>query len=102
MLLAGKPLVLVPQVLEQQQTARAVARLGAGWVAAAREPYSIAATLGAALEDGRRHAEAAGRFAARYAAFDGARQRRAIFERANALIAGTEAAEREAPVMAGA
>jgi UDP:flavonoid glycosyltransferase YjiC (YdhE family) len=102
MLLAGKPLVVVPQVLEQQQTARAVERLGAGAVAAARDPDSIVSALDSALRDRRRQADAAGRFAARYAAFDGARQRVAMFDRAGELLAGAEAAQSAAPALADA
>jgi hypothetical protein len=70
-------------------TADAVARLGAGESAAPRrgEPWHGAAKLEAVLGEGS-YADAAGRFASRYAAFDPARQREAMLERAEALLAG--------------
>lgn len=87
MLLAGKPMVLVPLVLEQQQTARAVERLGAGLSAAAREPYAIVSKLEAMLTGGDPRADAARRFADRYASFDRDRQRRDMFHRVTELLA---------------
>ena len=89
MLLAGKPLMCVPLNLEQQMTGDALRRLGSGESAPPRrgEPWEWAgrAKLEAVLSDPR-YAEAARRFADRYAAFDPARQRAAMLERAEELL----------------
>ena len=89
MLLAGKPVLTVPLVLEQTMTGRALERIGAGLSAppARGEPWewSGRAKLEAVLNDDR-FAEGAQRFAERYAKFDPKRQRRAMFERAVELL----------------
>lgn len=87
MLLAGKPVLQVPLVLEQLMTAAAVERLGAGASAPFRrgEPWRGDAALDAMLsEDGC--ASAARRFAHRYAAFDPRRQNEAMLARAEELM----------------
>jgi UDP:flavonoid glycosyltransferase YjiC (YdhE family) len=98
MLLAGKPVLAVPLVLEQQMTGDALKRLGAGESAPPRrgEPWewSGAAKLEAMLTDGR-YAAAARRFADRYAAFDPQRQRAAMLERAEELLASVPGATEE-------
>ena len=85
MLLAGKPILAVPLVLEQQMTGEALRRLGAGDSAPPRrgEPWEWTgrAKLEAVLNDGR-YAAGARRFAERYAAFDRAAQREAMLGRA--------------------
>jgi UDP:flavonoid glycosyltransferase YjiC (YdhE family) len=90
MLLAGKPVLAVPLVLEQQMTGDAVKRVGAGESAPPRrgEPWEWAgrAKLEAMLSEDC-YATAARRFADRYAAFDPARQREAMFRRAEELLA---------------
>jgi UDP:flavonoid glycosyltransferase YjiC (YdhE family) len=85
MLLAGKPVLAVPLVLEQQMTGDAVKRVGAGESAPPRrgEPWEWAGR--AKLEEDC-YATAARRFADRYAAFDPARQREAMFRRAEELL----------------
>ena len=70
---AGKPLLLLPLVLEQRLTADAVVRLGAGERAAANDPAAVGEKLDVMLgSDG--HATAARAFAAKYADFDPAAQ----------------------------
>jgi len=93
-LLAGKPVVEVPAALEQQMTADTVERLGAG-VKAGSEPLSIERGVEDVLTDGC-YAEAAERFARRYAAFDPAAQREAMVGRALELLSGG-AVRHEAP-----
>ena len=89
MLLAGKPIVQVPLNLEQEMTADSVARMGAGESAPARRgaPWHGAAKLDALLTQDR-YAQAARRFADRYAAFDRDKQRGAMLDRAEELLAG--------------
>ena len=89
MLLAGKPILQVPLNLEQQMTADAVARMGAGGSAPARRgaPWQGSAKLEALLTEDR-YAQAARRFADRYAAFDRDKQRAAMLDRAEELLAG--------------
>jgi hypothetical protein len=105
MLLAGKPLMLVPLVLEQQMTAAAVSRFGAGeWSPArGRAAWQGAAKLEALLSD-EKYAQAARRFADRYVAFDSQRQREAMLDRAEQLLSGRgdglDAAIREPAVAA--
>jgi UDP:flavonoid glycosyltransferase YjiC (YdhE family) len=94
MLLAGKPILAVPLVLEQQMTGAALERLGAGLSAPPRrgEPWEWAgkAKLESLLSDDG-YADYARRFADRYAAFDPAAQRRAMLGRAEDLMAGAPA-----------
>ena len=89
MLLAGKPVLAVPLVLEQQMTGEALRRLGAGDAAPPRkgEPWEWTgrAKLEAVLNDDR-YAEGARRFAQRYAKFDRAAQREAMLGRAMELL----------------
>ena len=73
MLLAGKPVLQIPLVLEQQLTARAVAKLGAGETASPNRPESIREKLDALLASDR-YAAAARAFAAKYTDFDPAAQ----------------------------
>jgi hypothetical protein len=72
-LLAGKPLVQVPLVLEQKLTAEAVERLGAGVTASPADVADVARKLDAVLADDR-YAAAAGAFAATHFGFDAASQ----------------------------
>ena len=92
MLLAGKPVLQVPLVLEQLMTARAVEQFGAGASAPFRrcEPWQGDVALDALLTEDR-FALAARRFAHRYAAFDPRRQREAMLARAEELLCETPA-----------
>jgi hypothetical protein len=81
MLLAGKPLLMIPRNLEQAMTARAVERLGAGLWAGRDQPDEIARKLDALLHS-EQYAEAAKRFASQYADFNP----QAALERAVACI----------------
>jgi glycosyltransferase involved in cell wall biosynthesis len=97
MLLAGKPVLAVPLVLEQSLTGEALRRLGAGDAAPAKrgEPWEWAGRpkLEALLRD-EEYGRCARRFAERYAAFDPQEQRRAMLGRAEALLAdGSRCAE---------
>jgi UDP:flavonoid glycosyltransferase YjiC (YdhE family) len=104
MLLAGKPILAVPLVLEQQMTGEALRRLGAGDAAPPRkgEPWEWTgrAKLEAVLNDDR-YAEGARRFAERYAKFDRAAQREAMLNRAAELL-DSAAALGEGPLAASA
>lgn len=64
-LLAGKPVLVLPLDLEKFMVARRVEQLGAGLVAPGLQPAGMAAKLRALLEDPR-YGLAAERFAARY------------------------------------
>jgi hypothetical protein len=90
MLLAGKPVLAVPLVLEQSMTGEALRRLGAGDAAPAKrgEPWAWAGgpKLRAVLDD-EEYGRCARRFAERYAAFDPLVQRRAMLRRAEELLA---------------
>lgn len=88
MLLAGKPILFVPLNLEQQMTADAVTRMGAGESAAGgkEQPWQGASRLEAMLSEDR-HTAAARRFADRYRPVDPARQPPAMFRRAEELLA---------------
>ena len=90
MLLAGKPVLAVPLVLEQQMTGDALRRLGAGDAAPPRrgEPWEWTGRMKLeALLGDEQYGSAAKCFAQRYAAFDGERQRRAMVERLTELLA---------------
>jgi UDP:flavonoid glycosyltransferase YjiC (YdhE family) len=88
LVLAGKPLLLVPIYLEQALFSAAVARLGAGLAASAIQPQQIAAGL-AALVQSDKHALAAGSFAARYTDHDPQHEIAAMLDRAEELLRGT-------------
>jgi len=85
-LLAGKPVLQVPLVLEQQLTARAVAKLGAGETASPTRPESIREKLEAMLASDR-YAAAARAFARRHAGFDPAAQVGRMVSRVEELLA---------------
>jgi hypothetical protein len=69
MLLAGKPLLEIPVYLEQALTGRAIERLGAGLSAQIDRPDEITGKL-ISVVSSEQYAEAARRFANRYAEFD--------------------------------
>jgi hypothetical protein len=79
-LMAGKPALLVPIVLEQGLMARRIRRLGAGLDASSKRPEVIVERLRQLLEDPR-FADTARRAAAKFAAFDPARQRQEVAAR---------------------
>jgi glycosyltransferase involved in cell wall biosynthesis len=87
LLLAGKPMLNIPLVMEQRLTANAVCRAGAGLVApaAAGKDDELAAKLGAVLDEAK-YADAARRVAAKYAAFDPAARLRRMVERVEGLM----------------
>jgi hypothetical protein len=70
-LLAAKPILLFPFLLEFFHTAKAVERLGAGLIANPNQPTTFEPLL---LRLGSVHTQAAQRFAARHASFDPAQQ----------------------------
>jgi len=86
MLLAGKPTLQVPVTLEQALFSRAVERLGAAAMAPADEPQGVVAALMEMLGSDR-YAEAAWRFAARYADYDPQKQIEAVLQRVEELLA---------------
>jgi UDP:flavonoid glycosyltransferase YjiC (YdhE family) len=81
-LLAGKPILQIPLVLEQRLTAEATARLGAGIVVTdrAKDPAAAARKLDELLIDPK-YAAAARRFALKYSDFDPEAQVRRMVER---------------------
>ena len=85
MLLAGKPILQVPIYLEQALNSAAVARLGAELTAEPTRPERIAEKL-RALVNSDVYAEAARRFAARYADFVPERQIDRMVGRAQELL----------------
>jgi glycosyltransferase involved in cell wall biosynthesis len=90
LLLAGKPVVQIPMTQEQELTAASVERIGAG-----RTPTGGSCDeAGAVLDEVRdpRYAEAARRFADRYAAFDPGRQSSVMLARVEELMAAAAAA----------
>ena len=80
MLLAGKPMLQVPITLEQGLFSQAVARFGAAKVAAPNRPLEVIARLMEILGS-EAYAEAARRFAAKYAGYDPERQITAVVGR---------------------
>lgn len=85
LLLSGKPLLLLPTVLEQSMLARRVQQMGAGLL-----PPGTAAALQAALRrlvDEPAWAAAAARFAERYRGHDDSRTLAAVVSRCQALLA---------------
>lgn len=87
MLLAAKPLLLIPIHVEQALLANAIMRLGAGLGAAATDPREIIEQLQRLLA-GDPCGDGARRFAERYAGFDAERQLTAIANRLEELAAG--------------
>jgi hypothetical protein len=87
MLLAGKPILEVPLVLEQTLTAEAVRRIGAGEAATIKQgsPWEGDKLLEALLTEPR-YGRAARSFAERHAAFDPCCQRQALLERAHDML----------------
>jgi hypothetical protein len=85
MLLAGKPILQIPLLVEQVLTANAVARLGAGLSASPCEPEQIASRLQTLLESDS-HRAAARAFAARYADFDPRQQIEKVVARLEELL----------------
>jgi hypothetical protein len=84
-LLAGRPMLLVPIYLEQALLAAAVTRLGAGLVAPPTRPEHLSAALSALLESPN-YAVAARAFAARYAGRDPEGQVQKMLLRAEELL----------------
>lgn len=99
LLLAGKPVLLLPIHLEQGLLARAAVRnTGAALEASYKDGVDVAAKLDALLGSGR-YAEDAGRFAAKYAGFDPAAQVRRMLGRVEELLgASAPRTNREAGV----
>jgi hypothetical protein len=85
MLLAGKPILQIPNQLEQTLTGLATVRLGAGLSAEPTEPARIARSL-TNLVTSDKFAQGAERFAARYAGFDPERQIDRLVARVNQLL----------------
>jgi len=73
MLLAGKPVLMLPLYLEQQLIAENVAKLGAGLAADPRDRRQITEGFGEILSN-RKYAKSARGFSARYADIDARRQ----------------------------
>ena len=69
LLMAGKPILFIPHILDQWMQAVTVQRLGAGLLASPERPAEFAPKLSAMLGSDS-YAKAARRFAARYAAND--------------------------------
>jgi hypothetical protein len=94
-LLAGKPILQIPLVLDQRLTADATARLGAGEVVSDRAKDVAAAMqkLDAVLKD-ERYATAAHGFARKYATFDPAAQVQRMMARVEELIEQRECGRR--------
>jgi len=86
MLLAGKPTLQLPITLEQALFSQAVQRLGAAVVAPVDAPQAAVAGLMEMLGS-ESYAQAARRFAARYADYDPRRQIDAILQRTEELLA---------------
>ena len=87
MLLAGKPVLLVPIHLEQGLLARAaLGNTGAGLEASHKDGEDVRAKLAEMLASDR-YGAAAGAFAAKHADFDPKRQREAMLDRAEELLA---------------
>ncbi len=84
MLLAGKPMLLIPQHREQLIMARSAERLGAAFVASDHDRKQIFAGLDAVLGD-QRYSEAAQSFARKYAEFRPAVALRRVVDRVESL-----------------
>jgi len=86
MLMHGKPVLEIPILLEQLVTSRAVNRLGAGLGASLNDSQQIGGNLTAILT-GDEYAQAARRFAAKYADFDPDQQIESMTRRLDELVA---------------
>ncbi len=93
MLLAGKPILQIPLYLEQQLTARAVKRCGAGLCADGQKPNEVKARLAEMLQS-EKYAAAARRFAKRHVDFDP----RSAIDRAVETLAGLVTREPKLPL----
>jgi hypothetical protein len=93
MLLACKPILQVPLMLEQALTAEAVRRLGAGEVATLKQgrAWEGGRLLDALLTEAR-YGRAARLFADRHSTFDSCCQGQAVLERALELLSGSGSA----------
>lgn len=91
MLLAGKPMLLLPMQMEQVMAARRVAALGAAGVVVPEAAAQFAQPLAHALAD-RTRASAAAAFAARHAGYDQAATVARVADRCEALLHGKVAA----------
>lgn len=93
MLLGGIPLLLLPINFHTRLTARCVEQMGAGLAAAQLKPAGMAAKLDRLLAEPA-FAQAAGRFAARYAGRDLEQQTDLLFARTLALLETEKTAPR--------
>jgi hypothetical protein len=91
MLMAGKPILQLPLVLEQQLMAAAVRRLGAGEAAPVKDGSAepIGRKLDLLLTDGR-YGQAAAQFARCHSDFDPRRQRQDMLRRCDELLVPAE------------
>lgn len=91
-LLAGRPVLQIPLLLEQRLTAAATVRLGAGEAAAVREgdEGDFERKLGALMAE-ERFAGAARRFAEKHVGFDGRTQASRMTGRVEGLLAAGRA-----------
>lgn len=99
MLLAGKPILQIPLFIEQEMTADAVSRIGAG---ASLRPKSTRDQIDALLDQllcGDNYRQAAGEFARRYADFDPRTQRSEMDERAIELLGRRSRSRSKYPAM---
>lgn len=85
LLLAGKPLLLVPQHVEQTLVAENAGRLGAARVASMRDGDEVVAGLHEVMSEAR-FADAARAFAARYAGHDPAQVVEGVVDELEALL----------------
>src|SRR5213078_4401129 len=85
MLMAGKPLLLLPLVLEQGMMARIVQRHGAGLGASIKQPEMIRERLRSLLDSPQPFQQAATKLAAAFAGFNPDRQIDAIVRRIEGL-----------------
>jgi UDP:flavonoid glycosyltransferase YjiC (YdhE family) len=84
MLLAGKPVLQLPLTLEQALMAQATRKLGAAAVARHNEPQTFGRALNKMLHSSA-FSSAARAFAAKYASFDGAKERESMIQELAAL-----------------
>jgi UDP:flavonoid glycosyltransferase YjiC (YdhE family) len=86
-LLAGRPLVLVPEQMESVSIAHQVARLGAAAVVRTGDAAAMASACGDVLTDAR-YSQAAQRFQNRYQGFDTSRQAGRVARVLHELVGG--------------